>query len=359
MTFLRNVVHDLIEKRLWPVAIGLIVALIAVPIVLGGKSDAGTTPASVAAVPTTPNGLANHRDAARGQVISLEDQAAGKVVREGKLRNPFVQHHVPKKVDVNAGTAVTTAAKSLADALGAGSSGTSSSSTGGSSPTPTTTTKTDTTTPKTTTAPKTTTTPKADANAADTYRVALKFGESGAEKTYADVARLTPLPSSDNPFFVYLGLKDDLKTAIFLVDADAVPSGDGICQPSPEDCEQIELKKGDIEFFDLQSGTAGVVQYQLELTSISRQAAASKASASRAHARESKAGREYLRQLVADNPDALASWDYSKSLGLLVEKDPVAQPDVANVPAPVADAADGQAVEQTSTVLTVPATPAP
>ncbi|MDX6702487.1 MAG: hypothetical protein QOF26_2713 [Baekduia sp.] len=356
MTFLRNVLHDLIEKRLWPVAVALIVALIAVPIVLGGKSDAGSTPVPVAAAPTGPNGLANHRDAARGQVISLEQQAAGKVVREGTLRNPFVQHHVPKAVDANAGKAVTTAAKSLADALGAGSK--SATSTGGGSSTPATPTPA-TTPPKTTTTPKTTTAPKTDANVADTYRVALKFGESGAEKSYTDVARLTPLPSSDNPFFVYLGLKDDLKTAIFLVSADAVPSGDGTCQPSPEDCEQIELKKGDTEFFDLQSGTAGVVQYQLELTSISKQAAASKASAAVAHARESKAGREYLRQLVADNPDALAGWDYSKSLGLLVEKDPVVVPDVANVPAPVADAADGQAVEQTSTVLTVPATPAP
>ena len=173
-------------------------------------------------------------------------------------------------------------------------------------------------------------------------------------KSYDNVARLTPLPSSDNPFFVYLGLADDQKSAIFLINADAVPNGDGSCKPSHDDCQQIVLHAGDTEFFDLQSGTAGVVQYQLDLKSIKKYKASSKASAAKAHARESKAGRETLRELVADDPTALSSWDFSKSLGLLVQKDPATTPDVANVPSTVAGAADGAAVQQTSTVLTVP-----
>jgi hypothetical protein len=349
MSFLKNVLHDLVEKRLWPVAIALVVALIAVPIVLGGSSDAGTAGPDVASLPTT-NGLANHRDVARADVVSLEEQAAGSVQRAGKVRNPFVQHHQPKPVDQTVSDAVNTA-KGIADALGAASAPSASSgsgSSGGSSapastPSPSKPTPSDTQTTKT------------DSSAADTYRVKLKFGEAGAEKTYDNVARLTPLPSSDNPFFVYLGLKDDQKTAIFLVDADAVPSGDGTCQPSPDSCEQVELKAGETEFFDLQSGTAGLVQYQLDMVSIEKAKAATTAKAARAHARESRAGREYLRQVVADDPTALAAWNYSSKLGLLVEQDQNVVPDVANVPAAVADAADGQAVEQTSTVLTVPA----
>ncbi len=174
-------------------------------------------------------------------------------------------------------------------------------------------------------------------------------------KSYDNVARLTPLPSSDNPFFVYLGLADDQKSAIFLINADAEPNGDGSCKPSYDDCQQIVLRAGDTEFFDLQSGTAGVVQYQLDLKSIKKYKAASKASAAKAHARESKAGRETLRELVATDPAVLASRDFSKSLGLLVQKDPATTPDVANVPSTVVGAADGTAVQQTSTVLTVPA----
>jgi hypothetical protein len=341
MSFFKNVLSDLVEKRLWPVAVALVAALVAVPIVLGGGSpDTGGT-ATAGVPPTTTNGLANHRDVARAQVVSLEEQAAGKVQRSGALKNPFVQHHQPKV------TTVADAAKTVTDALSGGSSD-SSSSTGGSAPT--TTTKPDPT-PAAPADP--TPDPKADADAKDLYRVNLKFGEVGADKAHRNVARLTPLPSADNPFFVYLGPSDDKQSAIFLIDADAIPQGDGKCLPSKDDCQQVSLKAGDVEFFDMQSGTAGVVEYQLTLESI-KKVTTSAAKAAAAHARESKAGRDYLRQLVADDPSALDGWDYSKRLGLLIRKDPETTPDVANVPSTVAKQASGQAVESTSTVLTVP-----
>jgi hypothetical protein len=91
------------------------------------------------------------------------------------------------------------------------------------------------------------------------------------------------------------------------------------------------------------------------MVSIQKVKAPTTAKAAQARARESRAGREYLRQVVADDPTALAAWNYSSKLGLLVEQDQTVVPDVANVPAGVAAAADGQAIEQTSTVLTVPA----
>jgi hypothetical protein len=347
MSFLRNVLHDLIEKRLWPVAVALVAALVAVPIVLGGgSSDAGTPAPAPVADASAANGLANHRDIARAEVVSLEEQAAGKVQRKGAVHDPFVQHHQPKTVtDKQVTAAVNKVATALNSALGGSGSGTSSGSgTGGA------------TTPLTQTPSTPSTTPATTKKAADVvYGVKLKFGEAGAEKTYDNPARLTPLPSSDNPFFVYLGLQDDKKHAVFLIDGEAVPSGDGHCDPSPEDCQKLTMQAGDLEFFELQTGTAGVVEYQLELTSIKKYKAGSKAVAAKARARESKAGREALRELVATDPTALDGWDYSRNLGLLVRKDPVATPDVANLPSSVADQAAGQAVQQTSTVLTVPA----
>jgi hypothetical protein len=345
MKLVRNVLHDLVEKKLWPVAIALAAGLVAVPVVLGGSSDAGTPATDVAQAPAV-NGLANHRDAARGQVVSLEEQAAGAVKRDGRVRNPFVQHHVPKVKDAAATTdAAVQATKSLVDGLGGStpSGGGSTPSTGGSTPAPSPGGSTDNGSSNDT------------KNAKATYHVSLKFGEVGAQKTYKDVARLTPLPSSTNPFFVFLGVSDDAKSAVFLVDADAVPSGDGTCQPSEDVCEEVVLKKGDIEFFELQSGTAGVVQYELDLTSISKSTAATTASAAKVRARESRAGREYLRQVVAENPDALAGWDFSSQLGLLVEKDPAGAGDVANVPQDVAAVAEGQQVS----TATPDFTPAP
>ena len=339
MSFFKNVLHDLVEKRLWPVAIALVAALVAVPIVLGGSSSSTGSPATdVAAVTAAPNGLANHRDVARGKVVSLEEQAAGKVERTGKVRDPFVQHHQPKPIKL----AVAKSASATPSTGAQGGSSAPSGATGGTTPEPT-----EPTVPAATKKPEST--------SVDTYRVKLSFGEVGAMKSYDNVARLTPLPSSDNPFFVYLGLADDQKSAIFLINADAVPNGDGSCKPSHDDCQQIVLRAGDTEFFDLQSGTAGVVQYQLDLKSIKKYKASSKASAAKAHARESKAGRETLRELVATDPAVLSSWDFSKNLGLLVQKDPATTPDVANVPSTVAGSADGTAVQQTSTVLTVPA----
>jgi hypothetical protein len=337
MSFFKNVLSDLIEKRLWPLALALVAALVAVPMVLGGGSDDTSAGTPVAGVTGTPAAAAP----SQAEVVSLEEQAAGKVQRKGSLKNPFVQHHQPKVTTTTTPTASTTATTPAPQGSSAG--GDTSGSTGGSSDTPT----------PTPTAPAPTAPTDPGKTAKETYRVNFTFGEEGAMKTYSNVARLTPLPSSDNPFFVYLGLADDGKSAIFLIDGAADPSGDGKCMPSADDCEQIALKAGDTEFLDVSSGTAGTVEYTLTVKSI-KKATTSQASAAKARARESKAGREVLRQLVSDDPALLDNWNYSRSLGLLVSKDPKSTPDVANVPSTVAGVADGQAIGSTSTVLTVP-----
>lgn len=331
MPFLRNLLHDLVAKRLWPVAVLLIAALAAVPIVLGGSSKTSNDIASIPAPAT--NGTKD----ATTKVVSLEEPVAGSgaVTRDGKVRDPFVQHHVPKPTKEQDTAAVQQAAAQ--DGAAASSGG----ATPDEAATPDASTQTGTT--------KSPAKSESTATATDTYSVTLKFGEEGTMKTYKDVARLTPLPSSTNPFFVFLGLSDDGKKAVFLVDAEAIPTGDGTCQPSEDSCEQVALKVGDIELLELQSGTGGVVQYQLELTSITSSKAPTKATAAAAHARESSAGREYLRQAVADDPSLLDNWDYSTATGLLVSKAPV-----ASVPADVADAADGRSLAETATTFTVP-----
>ena len=37
--FVKDIVGDLIEKRLWPLALALLVALVAVPVLLGGGGE--------------------------------------------------------------------------------------------------------------------------------------------------------------------------------------------------------------------------------------------------------------------------------------------------------------------------------
>jgi hypothetical protein len=334
--FLRNVITDLVEKRLWPVAVALVAALVAVPILLGGKSDA-TTPPAVASAATASSATPSPTTAA--QVVSLEQQAAGKTANASSVRDPFVQHHQAHQTDAEIRAAVKSTADALVAALGPKEkeASSASTSTGGSSSTgPSTGAGTDTTTtPSTGTTTPSTGTTTTPARKVTTYSVDLSFGESGAERNYNNIARLTPLPSSDSPFFVYMGLSADKRSATFLINGDVVPSGDGHCTPSPADCQQITLTKGDIEFFDLQSGTAGVVQYQLELRNI-KATTTTAAKAQTAKARESKAGRDVIRQIVATDPDKLSSLTYNKSLGLLQR---------------VAAKPSGEAVSKTNTVV--------
>lgn len=356
MTFLRNVLHDLVEKRLWPVAVALLIALVAVPIVLGGGGSDPDAGDDVALVPPTPAPAAPTTVAADKVVKLAEDATTDKVERKGKLIDPFVQHHQPKggaedDASAESSTTSTTAtvqdavdtATSVVSSLGSlGSPGGSSSSGGTSAPA---------TTPAAT-KPKAT----SDADDKDLYRVSLKFGEDGAMKTYKDIRRLTPLPSADDPFFVFLGVSEDKKSAVFLVSSDAEPTGDGTCRPSNDECSQVVMQEKDLEFFELQTATAGLVQYQLEVTAITKGKAKTSATAAKIRARESAAGRDYLREVMADTPERLDGWSFSKASGLL-DYAGAAREDVAHVPAAVARAASGESADEPATVLTVPVTP--
>ena len=43
MKQLRDLISDIVDRRLWPVALGLVVALVAVPVVLGRCGDSVPT----------------------------------------------------------------------------------------------------------------------------------------------------------------------------------------------------------------------------------------------------------------------------------------------------------------------------
>jgi hypothetical protein len=310
MSLLRNILSDLREKKLWPVAVLLLVALAAIPVVLGGGGDDNGA-AQSAAVPATPASPATPD--AKDAVVALEQPAAGKVERAGKTRDPFVQHHQPKAQTTTtaaASNAIATTKSVVSGSGGASADTTSAPSSFGSSPSPSSPSSSTTTTKPVKT----------------TWRVDLSFGESDATKSYKNVARLTPLPSADDPFFVFLGVSDDGKSATFMVNADADPSGDGKCLPSASDCQTISLGADETEFFDLQSGTAGVVQYELDLHKIRKVKVSSTAAAAKANARESAAGRDVLRNLLAEDPSALGSWKYEPSTGLLMAVKSAAKP---------------------------------
>jgi hypothetical protein len=88
MSAVRGLLRDLIERKLWPVAVLLLAAAIAVPMYLGRSSSEPGTPA------TSGNEQASTGKMSKA-AVSIEDPAAGDD-RRGSVRNPFKQLHVPK-----------------------------------------------------------------------------------------------------------------------------------------------------------------------------------------------------------------------------------------------------------------------
>ena len=345
ISHVRNLVQDLVERRLWPVALVLAVALAAVPVVLGrGGGDA----ASTAALPAAPaTGAGTGTGTAEKAQITIDTSVPAVRDRAGRLRNPFKApaSAAPKltaaagdtpSADGSAATGDSTSAATSppspdSGSAATGSSGTTSTGSSGSGSTSTgtsdtTTGGTGTTKPKTT--PKTKTTPTAPTaeDTTDTYHVSVRFGVDGGKlTTIRDIARLSPLPSVTDPFFVYLGVlkvsTSNTKRAVFIVSSDATPNGEGACHPTKQDCESVELTVGQTAYFDSTAPDGKVTQYQLQLAGIHKTVVKSEAKASAAIARHSVAGAELLRDGATQKVRSAAAartYRYLPAAGLLV-----------------------------------------
>jgi hypothetical protein len=283
MKHVQNLVRDLVERRLWPVAVLLVVAAIAVPVYLG-RSSSSDAEGDV----SVPAATAQMGAKASKAAVTLEDSSA-EGGSGGSVRNPFKQQHVAKAAGAGAGNGSTSAPggdTSPSAAPGSGSSGgTTPSGSGGDSGG---SGGSDTSGG----ADKSGSTDKPDP---DISHVTLRFGKSEtALKTLKDVARLSPLPSVNDPFFVFTGVLEDGKTAVFLLSSEVKATGDGKCKPRAANCETIEITQGSTEFFDL-TVDGKPVQYQLDVVRVSRGKAASATAGAAALQRHSKAGAAMLR----------------------------------------------------------------
>ena len=295
MSFVKNLVADLVARKLWPVAAVLVIALVAIPVLLKGGSDEA---------PPMP---APANDEQTASVVSPAVDAP----RQGANptgRNPFAQQDVSEGGGDTAVPGVTGSTGGGTGTFDGGYSGGVDITgglgaledadvipVGGSDGAP---------------LPK----PKAT----ESYRVDLRFGQDGRMSARNDVARLSPLPSAEDPFFVFMGVLADGETALFLVSSDAEATGDGTCKPTPENCERVEMQAGETEFFDVTTPDGAVVQYQLDLVRLARVSSASAAVASAARTRESSDGRTILRQAVDTHQVDVADLAFSRELGVLV-----------------------------------------
>jgi hypothetical protein len=108
--------------------------------------------------------------------------------------------------------------------------------------------------------------------------IVVRFGEANAEQAERlAVKKLEPVPDPELPLLVYLGLTKDGKRAKFLVDASVEVDGDGTCKPHVSTCETVELSVGETEFLDVIDPEAAeddedrvTAQYRLDLVDIKR-----------------------------------------------------------------------------------------
>ena len=305
MTFLERIGGDLRDKKLWPLAVVLVAAVIAVPVLLskGGSSTpvVAQAPAPSQAAPRT--GI---------PVVSTgSNPSPGKL--NGTARDPFTQiaHGTttgPASAINAAGTATTvpgTGTSTTSTTSGTGSSS-SNPSTGAIPAGPTTTIPTGTPKP----APP-------GLKADQSYEVKLAITNSlGGVDTINPLERLSVLPSPQLPLLVELGVLKGGSRVLFAVQPGVVVSGAGSCIPAPIDCEILSLHQGQIEALGMRSSSGVEPVALFAVTGITAADHPSVADANKARQESSAAGRAVLS---ASPSAALSLFQYQASIGALVD----------------------------------------
>jgi hypothetical protein len=245
-TFLLDLWQDLRAKRLWPIAVALLAATIAVPVLL--FKPASTTPPALGAAQTGGQKL---------PVVTLDSSSvANSHLNVFKEKNPF------KAVGGSGGAAgggasTTTLGNSVASAVAsansagasAGGSAASSGSSGSGATTPAGSTVT-------------------HSVHFFTYTADLRFGKRGSEKTYKSVKELDVLPDGTHPVISFYGVKSGNTAVFFLPDPAFRADGEGDCLPSPDNCRFLYLKKDDAHNEETLSAQNGTIEYTLKLTGL-------------------------------------------------------------------------------------------
>jgi hypothetical protein len=249
-TFLLDLWQDLRAKRLWPVAVALLAATVAVPVML--FKPASSTPPST--------GVGQASNAGKLPAVTLDASSiASSHLNIFKQKNPFTSLKDPDPTQSTAGGSGGGGSGSGATGTGAG---TSTGGTGTSTPTGGTGTGTGTTP----TGPDGK--PIAPGVHYFTYTADVRFGPRGQIKTYTSVHDLDVLPSGDNPVVAFMGVKDGKTAVFFIADPAFRADGEGKCLPSPDSCMFVYLTKDPGHDEETLSAQNGQVEYTLQLTGL-------------------------------------------------------------------------------------------
>ena len=326
--------RDLFERRLWPIAVVLILAIVAVPFVIGGHhaTAKGTLAddAPVAAPPPTTTDTAStdkrlpkvmHRlsstNPARDPFGASTGKSASATPTTAKASATSSQISAAAPSTTGASVAALPSSTPSSSGGSVAHSQTSTSTTTPASPSMTTTTTATMTTTSTAPAGTATAAAKAGTRPAThhyTVRVVDLYVKSpGGAVSLLDAARLTPLPAASWPKVMYMGTTATHTAAVFALGASVSGTGPARCEPSHRDCALIALTPGHTETLTY---PVGLVKRTLELkvTRISARQTTSKAYAQAAYARHSQAG---LCALQLGDP---IQYQYATADGALVAR---------------------------------------
>jgi hypothetical protein len=308
MSVLTSMIKELRERKLWPIAVVLIVALVAVPVLLSKNAPTNL-------VTPEPNAGLPYSTGTALPAISIKTTPDNSKLA-GKGRNPFTPYHIGQSTTATVASAPSSTTSTGASTTGSTGGSTGSGSTSGGSSTATTpTASTPTpTTPASTTPPKPAPT---GLTATQSYQVSLAVtSASGDLNTTDPLERLSVLPSVKQPLLTELGVLQGGRKVVFVVEPGAVVGGPGTCTPGPIDCEILTLSPGQTEGLSQQTATGSTAVALFAVNSISAADHPSAAAADQARRTASEAGRELLANTSLG---ALSLFQYDPSVGAVVD----------------------------------------
>jgi hypothetical protein len=262
-SILESAVQDLREKRLWPLAVLLLLALVAIPVLL---IQPAKQPGPVSDAPAKQKlpALTAISDAARageGSGLGVFNKADPFLPPEAIVAATRAQSSTAGATTAAgspAGAAGASSGSSSSPSSGSGSSSSSGSgggSSGGGSSAPTTG------------GGRSGGGSHGGGGAKTvnyTYVADVTFTRDGHTRHIHGMTRLSMLPSESSPLLLFLGVDSSADNAVFLVDSTLDASGEGSCSPSERSCGVLSLGAGSIERF---SGADGH-SYTLEVDEI-------------------------------------------------------------------------------------------
>ena len=309
--------RDLLERRLWPLAVILIAAIVAVPFLLAGHGhqahaaladSAGPVPAA----PATASGSATTSGSSSSAGTNRSHHASG--AASSSSRDPFAG-----TATATTSTTSTTATPSVSSAASSAAASQTSTpvsapATGGASSfrapppsTPATSTPT-TSTPSTRSTSSTPTTSKRTPTTSTTPVAVSHHGASAGEKwslygvdvrvkapdgtasVLTDLARLTPLPAATWPKVMYMGTTNGGRDAVFALGDGVSARGPARCRPARDNCSLIVLAPRHAERISWTVGVARRRTLRLTVTRITTQVTHVRDRATAAIARHSAVG---------------------------------------------------------------------